>query len=297
MTSDGPGSKRKAIGHVGLEPFLEQRQRLLADFDSLRIEGQDDATFTAHGLGAEGVYREWLETFLPKRFGVTKGYVITANPDYNANLEEWDVLIYDQLSSPVLFVRDFDGTDRRAIPVEYVRHVIEVKATLTPESASQASDKLQRLKPMLGLNDPRTFPLYLSDTFTCSCVFFDLGKTTKEQYKKALDNLLPLYQLKITWNGLILRGAKNPDWGGFLSFHVLDLDQAEGLLDFIAPESSWIQGSDGRKWEISCGMNVGRNAFQEYHFNLIRALEGKLMSVVPSLYGRDMSGASVCTLF
>ena len=60
-------------GHIGLRPFLAQRQRLLFEFDSLLMEGVDDAAKTTHGLGAEGIYREWLEGFLPKRFGVTKG--------------------------------------------------------------------------------------------------------------------------------------------------------------------------------------------------------------------------------
>ena len=117
-----------STGHIGLRPFLAQRQRLLAEFDSLTMEGLDDAVKATHGLGAEAVYRDWLEGFLPKRFAVTKDYIITPNEQGNPDLQEWDVLIYDQLASPVLFTRSFDGTKRRAIPVEYVRHVMEVIA-------------------------------------------------------------------------------------------------------------------------------------------------------------------------
>ena len=106
-----------STGHIGLRPFLAQRQRLLAEFDSLTMEGSDDAVKTTHGLGAEAVYRDWLEGFLPKRFAVTKGYIITPNEQGNPDLQEWDVLIYDQLASPVLFTRSFDGTKRRAIPL------------------------------------------------------------------------------------------------------------------------------------------------------------------------------------
>jgi uncharacterized protein DUF6602 len=43
------------------------------------MEGLDDAVKTTHGLGAEAVYRDWLEGFLPKRFAVTQGYIITSN--------------------------------------------------------------------------------------------------------------------------------------------------------------------------------------------------------------------------
>jgi hypothetical protein len=66
-----------STGYIGLRPFLAQRQRLLAEFDSLMMKRLDDAVKTTHGLGAEAVYRDWLEGFLPKRFAVTKGYIIT----------------------------------------------------------------------------------------------------------------------------------------------------------------------------------------------------------------------------
>lgn len=288
-----------STGHIGLRPFLAQRQRLLAEFDSLTMEGLDDAVKTTHGLGAEAVYRDWLEGFLPKRFAVTKGYIITPNEQGNPDLQEWDVLIYDQLASPVLFTRSFDGTKRRAIPVEYVRHVMEVKARVTPAAAKEVASKLEKLRPILGFDEPNTiFRMHLSRSFTCSCVFFDIGKTTKDEYKQALDNLLPLIDPKIPFSsGLILRSAKNPEWGGVLSRLFGEPEQDETYFNYTSPTSSWQDAENGQKWAIGCSMSVGPNAFQEFHFNLIRSLEGKLPSTVPSLYGRDMSGGPMPTLF
>jgi hypothetical protein len=286
-------------GHIGLRPFLVQRQRLLAEFDSLMMEGLDDAVKTTHGLGAEAVYRDWLEGFLPKRFAVTKGYIITPNEQGNSDLQEWDVLIYDQLASPVLFTRSFDGTKRRAIPVEYVRHVMEVKARVTPAAAKEVASKLEKLRPILGFDEPNTtFRMHLSRSFTCSCVFFDIGKTTKDEYKQALDNLLPVIDRQIPFSiGLILRSAKNPDWGGMLSRLFLEPGQDETFFNYTSPTSSWLDAENGQKWAIGCSMSVGPNAFQEFHFNLIRSLEGKYLSTVPSLYGRDLSGGPMPTLF
>ncbi len=282
-----------STGHIGLRPFLAQRQRLLAEFDSFTMEGLDDAVKVAHGLGAEAVYREWLEGFLPKRFAVTKGYIITPNEQYNSDLpneqynsdlQEWDVLIYDQLASPVLFTRSFDGTKRRAIPVEYVRHVMEVKARVTPAAAKEVASKLEKLRPILGIDEPNTFRMHLSRSFTCSCVFFDIGKTTKDEYKKALDNLLPLLDSQISFsNGLILRGARNPEWGGVLWRLIREPGQDETFFNVSSPTSSWLDAENGKKWAIGCSMSVGLNAFQEFHFNLIRSLEGKFLSIVPSV--------------
>ena len=66
------------------------------------------------------------------------------------SLSHFDVIIYDALESPVLWV---DGTEdnsiagrKRAIPARHVRAVFEVKATLTPKHAKDAINKLSTLK-------------------------------------------------------------------------------------------------------------------------------------------------------
>ena len=174
-----------------------------------------------------------------------------------------------------------------------------MKARITPTAAKGVASKLEKLKPMLGVEEPNAaYQMHLSRTFSCSCVFFDVGKTTKDEYKQALDNLLPIIRPPIPFtSGLILRGAKNPEWGGVLSRLFLESGQDDEIFSISGPASSWVNMGNGQKWGIGCGMDVGINAFQEFHFNLIRSLEGKRLSNVPSFYGRDMSGGPVPTLF
>jgi len=51
-----------------------------------------------------------------------------AQSGYEGPIEEWDIVIYDQLESPVLYVNNLPDPVR-AIPVEHVRGVVEVKST------------------------------------------------------------------------------------------------------------------------------------------------------------------------
>ncbi len=62
-------------------------------------------------------------------------------------LEEWDIIIYDALESPILFSKE---SSNQAIPIEYVRAVIEVKATLNPKNAKLATNKIIKLKHFIG---------------------------------------------------------------------------------------------------------------------------------------------------
>ena len=83
-------------------------------------------------------------------------------------------MIYDAIKSPVLFTRGSDANTepRRAIPVEYVRAVIEVKATLTLAMAKKVVDKLLKLQHYSGLNGDDDYPQFLCSPFVCAAVFF-----------------------------------------------------------------------------------------------------------------------------
>src|SRR5688572_9465115 len=80
--------------HVGVESFLAERAALLDAYDKAKRQAAEDPVRTEHGIAAERIFRDWLSTFLPKRYGVTKGYIITYNWEYEGPLEEWDILIY-----------------------------------------------------------------------------------------------------------------------------------------------------------------------------------------------------------
>ena len=136
----------KRFRHIGVQAFLAERQGLLHSYDKAKLQMGDDYVKTDHGNVAENVFRNWLNSFLPKRFAATKGYIITPNLEHNIPLEEWDIIIYDALEAPILFSKE---SSNQAIPIEYVRGVLEVKATLNPENTSRATKKLLKLKSFI----------------------------------------------------------------------------------------------------------------------------------------------------
>lgn len=70
-----------------------------------------------HGNVAEEIFRNYRARFLPKKYGVAKGHILTHDLTYDGPLEEWDLIVYDISESPVLFVRDESGaTPRLGIP-------------------------------------------------------------------------------------------------------------------------------------------------------------------------------------
>ena len=66
----------------------------------------------------------------------------------------FDVIIYDQLEAPILWVEDFPDVSSQgrslAIPVEYVRGVLERKSTFSPTTVGTALDHLKDLLPLTG---------------------------------------------------------------------------------------------------------------------------------------------------
>ena len=83
-------------------------------------------------------------------------------------MQEWDIIVYDALESPVLFYDEGKREPTRAIPVEHVRAVVEVKSALDPKSASKAAkqllklqafmDKSEYVNPYAFLSQPATAP-------------------------------------------------------------------------------------------------------------------------------------------
>lgn len=154
---------------------------MLAVYDIAREQEGNRQVKTRHGLVAEARFRRWLSEFLPKRYGVTSGFVISPGISSFEYMVHYDVIIYDQLESPVLWVEDNPGSSEQgkslAVPVEYVRAVIEVKSFNT-KSAKQAVEQLSKLKPLLSRVDlPNSRgKIYLPTNFFCATLFFELRK-------------------------------------------------------------------------------------------------------------------------
>jgi hypothetical protein len=69
-----------------------------------RVLSSKRAVQARHGNVAESEFRKWLINFLPKRYGVTFGYIISQGLPNTENMIHYDVIIYVQFESPILWV-------------------------------------------------------------------------------------------------------------------------------------------------------------------------------------------------
>jgi hypothetical protein len=65
---------------VAWQQFLIARRQLLARYDEALEHARGQAVATHHGVVGEAAVREWLARFLPKRYGVTSGYIKSQDP-------------------------------------------------------------------------------------------------------------------------------------------------------------------------------------------------------------------------
>lgn len=137
----------------GWKQFLMARKEMLDAFDRAGEKARSHEVETFHGKVAEAEFRKWLSSFLPKRYGVTSGYIVSAGLKSTDKTPHFDVIIYDQLESPVLWVEDTPDVSSQgrslAIPVEYVRGVLEVKSSFSPRTVNDAIGHLKDLLPLM----------------------------------------------------------------------------------------------------------------------------------------------------
>ena len=68
--------------HVGADSILAERTKLLAQYDAAKEQCADDPVKVEHGNVAEELFREYLARFLPKKYGVAKGHILTRDLTY-----------------------------------------------------------------------------------------------------------------------------------------------------------------------------------------------------------------------
>jgi len=192
--------------------FLMAKKDMLHAYDREREKGRERPVQTEHGRVAEAEFRKWLANFLPKKYGVTSGYIISQGIPKNEYLVHYDVIIYEHLEAPILWIDNNPDHSEQgksmAIPVEYVRGVIEVKSSFSKKTAADAISQLVKLKTLLQKIDPPHYPtkLYLPKDFFCAVVFFELRKENHKEFG-ALDAILEGTNLRGFYGGLFL-GAK-----------------------------------------------------------------------------------------
>lgn len=195
--------------------FLIARSEILARYDAALEHAKQQPVQTHHGVVGEAAIRNWLTQFLPKRFGVTSGYIRSQGPPSLVS-RHFDVIIYDALESPILWTETNDDKasagSARIIPAEYVTAILEVKAAFNRASVADALGKLAELHPfMAAVDDDRDrFPKFLPAGTALGLLFVEL-RETDEQDRPALEMLRADFPRPFL-GAVVLRGAADrPD--------------------------------------------------------------------------------------
>lgn len=289
----------RRLKHIGVSQFFAEKKEILDEFDSAKSKLADKQVKTTHGIIGEALIRKWLRSFLPKRFGVCKGYIISTNLEYEGFLEEWDIIIYDALESPILFTEGSSDNSEdkiRAIPVEYVRGVIEVKASFNPKSTTEVVKKLEKLTCFIGTNTSNEFPQYFRLPFISTAIFFETSVKTLKEYKKSLNNLAKIYQIQpsIRFMGsLILRSQREKNHSGYLQVR-----RMKELINF--PDdlemSSTFSFTDGNYGAFGC-LCYSVNSYPQFIFDLLAYIKGISFKGSSSFYGDDFENVQASRLF
>lgn len=203
-------------GQFGWREFHRNRKDILGEFDKIAEQTANRPVRTAHGTGVEAYLRKWLAEFLPKKFGVTSGYIIPNLYEDAGKLYHYDIIIYDALNSPVLWTEGNEDSSAqgrfRAIPAKHVVALYEVKARLTKQNVSDALQKLDQTKK---------FSDQLHKNYSCSVIFIEL-KETDTNKSSILAELSTGKDVKGFTGGIVFRYEKDHSITGLIVRHYID---------------------------------------------------------------------------
>ncbi|MGC2330796.1 MAG: DUF6602 domain-containing protein [Candidatus Acidiferrales bacterium] len=202
--------------------FLVARRGMLAEYDRALAHSKELTVSTHHGVVGEAAVRDWLGTFLPKRYGVVSGYIKAQGLPRGHQSQHFDVIIYDQLDSPTLWIeenKDKSESGRaRIIPAEFVRAVLEVKSSFCKRTVREACEKLNELEPLIAGTDAESekYPKYLPASAILAMVFFEL-RCADEFDLDALTLIRDFLPRRLFYGAVILRGeGLHPDDTGLI---------------------------------------------------------------------------------
>ena len=292
------------FGQHGWKEFNQNRKDILSELDKILEQTKNKPVQVAHGQGVEAFLRKWLSEFLPKKYGVTSGYIIPNLYDDNLNLYHYDVVIYNQIESPILWTEgNYDQSEQgkfRAIPAKHVVAVYEVKSRLTKTNVKDAIDKLKQTE---------SFRDQLNPLYSCGMIFIDLKEmeNNKESIIKELINVKDVPGFR---GGMVLRYEGDDTSTGIIrlfenekeqnvdhqhykpiakpidSLNIFlteegDLQiegQGEGAKMVATSESNW---SVSKTYGISCSegnssvhLDWSRSNFSDFCIDLVSSLEG-----------------------
>jgi hypothetical protein len=121
---------------VNLEKTIRSiSKKMLIDFETIR----DETHPGIKGKTREGIVRDFLRKYLPKRFGIAYGKVVSSNGNSS---KEQDIIIYDEENCPIFFQEE----DIKIIPCEEVYAVIQVKSYLNSEELKDCVENIRSVK-------------------------------------------------------------------------------------------------------------------------------------------------------
>ncbi|MGE0104967.1 MAG: DUF6602 domain-containing protein [Blastocatellales bacterium] len=131
--------------------------KLFASIEQTLLARFREAGFIKHagdkGENREHILRDFLSNHLPKKYGVTKGEILTKDGKHSHSA---DIIIFDALNSPLLY------SEKTAIvPIEGVFGIIEVKSSLSKAefvNAARQIESFKRIAPRdLGVIETRHY--------------------------------------------------------------------------------------------------------------------------------------------
>jgi hypothetical protein len=289
--ANGQSKLKIQLPNQGWKQFLAARTRMLAAYDLARDLENNKLVKTRHGRVAEAEFRKWLSEFLPKRYAVASGYIISPGISSSEHMVHYDVIIYDQLESPVLWVEenpDSSGQGKSlAIPVEYVHAVFEVKSAFNKQSAKEAVEQLAKLKPLLARLDPPNSrsKLHLPANFFCATTFFELRKEHERDFA-AMDELVEATMLRGFYGGIILRAdTLDKYYSGKIYFRNENIDTGPNNSSSLSfwTTSKCLKYKDDAYFSLL--LTFWEQHFSEFAFDIIALLKGTYrLNVLSSLY-------------
>lgn len=195
----------------GWKQFLMGKQEILERYDKAKVHSTAHIVSTSHGNVAEAEFRKWLINFLPKKYGVTSGYIVSQFVSDKKKMPHYDVIIYDALNSPILWIEDNNDNSlqgqSKVIPVEYVKAVFEIKSSFEKKTVEDAIRHIRELSYLYqDIDNPNErYKRYLPSDFFCGLVFMELRKENIFK-KNMLSDIIKAFDIRGYYGTIILRG-------------------------------------------------------------------------------------------
>jgi hypothetical protein len=295
---------QNSYGQHGWKEFHRNRKDILSEFDKILEQTENRPIKVAHGIGVEAYLRKWLSEFLPKKFGVTSGYIIPNLFNDSETIYHFDIIIYKRLDSPILWTEGNEDQNEqgkfRAIPAKHVVAIYEVKSRLTKNNITESLKKLDQTKK---------FTTQLNKLFTCGVIFIDLKKEDVNN-KEIIKELLKGKDIFGFTGGMILRFEEDNTCTGKIEFFNTEkktepkntkliplakpinelkiYSNEEGQLT-IAEQGAGVKlmSAEENKWLVSKSYGIiydegkdtielswSRTYFSDFCINLLNSLEG-----------------------